>query len=172
MLNPREQLSLAIQIASTAHLMDYDMGGRPYILHPLRCMMRLRTDDHLRMAIMVMHDVLEDHGGDICPLDTSSLKRTYSEVIQDHFSQRVIDGLDHLTKRDGEEYEAFIERCCSNYDSVLCKIEDVDDNSRITRLKGVRDKDFDRLKKYNLAYLRLVKAKKEFEEMLNGGYTN
>ena len=32
------------------------------------------------------------------------------------------------------------------------KLRDLEHNSKITRLKGLRDKDFERLKKYQIAY--------------------
>lgn len=53
-------LGKAIAIAATAHQSATDKGGKAYILHPLRVMMRLRTDDEELMQIAVLHDVVED----------------------------------------------------------------------------------------------------------------
>jgi len=51
-------LEQAISIASLAHEGQLDKGGEPYILHPLRVMMKLKDYD-LRI-IAVLHDVIED----------------------------------------------------------------------------------------------------------------
>lgn len=39
-----------------------------------------------------------------------------------------------------------------NPDAILVKLEDLRDNSDITRMKGLRKKDFDRIEKYNKAF--------------------
>ena len=51
-------LQRAISIAVEAHEGQIDKGGNPYILHPLRVMMSLRTVDE--MIVGVLHDVVED----------------------------------------------------------------------------------------------------------------
>lgn len=135
-------LAVAITLAAHAHQTQTDRGGKPYILHPIRVMMRLRTDDQELMAIAILHDSVEDSSGAIT-LD--SLKNL-------GFSQRIIDGIDALTKRDGESYDDFIARCALNPDAKRIKMEDIKDNSDVTRLKGLRQKDFERLEKYCRAY--------------------
>ena len=55
-MNP---LSKAIAIAAQAHLNDVDKGGNAYILHPLRLMSHMHTDEEKMTA--VLHDVVEDH---------------------------------------------------------------------------------------------------------------
>lgn len=59
-LSPGEQLALAVKIAAEAHLNQVDRGGKPYILHPLKVMHYLKTDDMELMVIGVLHDVVED----------------------------------------------------------------------------------------------------------------
>lgn len=136
-------LAKAIQIASNAHLDQVDKGGNAYILHPLRIMMRLRTKDEELMCIAVMHDVIEDS------------EYTAKDLYNEGFPTRVVEGVLALTKRDGELYEVFIERCALNTDSRLVKLEDLRDNSDITRLKGLTRKDFIRIEKYQKAYTYL-----------------
>jgi hypothetical protein len=48
-----------------------------------------------------------------------------------------------------------VKRVSTNKDATRVKLEDLRDNSDITRLKGVRQKDFERVQKYNRAYLFL-----------------
>ena len=136
-------LGNAIAIAATCHVEQTDRGGKAYILHPLRMMMRLRTDDEELMAIAVLHDCVED-----CDITEDDLREA-------GMSERVIVGVLALTRIEDESYEDFIERCALNEDATRVKREDLRDNSDITRLKGLRAKDFKRLEKYSKAYVRL-----------------
>jgi len=136
-------LAKAIHGAAASHIDQTDKGGRPYILHPLRMMMRLRTDDEELMAIAVLHDVVEDCGV------------TFDDLREIGMTERVIAGVDALTKRPGETYEAFVDRAIANPDAILVKREDLRDNSDITRLKGVTEKDLARMQRYAKAYQRI-----------------
>lgn len=136
-------LAKAIKFASEKHVDQKDKGGKAYILHPLRIMMRLRTNDDELMAIAVLHDVVED-----CKVSFSDLKFI-------GMSDRVIEGVRALTKQFGETYEQFIDRVALNHDAMLVKREDLRDNSDITRLKGISEKDVERMKKYMVAFTKL-----------------
>lgn len=54
----KDLLAHAIALASEAHQHQKDKLGEPYILHPIRVMMRCDTDEERIVAIL--HDVLED----------------------------------------------------------------------------------------------------------------
>ena len=51
-------LERAIEIAVTAHKGQVDKSGAPYILHPLRVMLSLESEEERIVA--VLHDVVED----------------------------------------------------------------------------------------------------------------
>lgn len=51
-------LQRAIEIAAEAHREQTDKAGAPYLLHPLRVMMSLDTDDE--RIVGILHDVVED----------------------------------------------------------------------------------------------------------------
>jgi GTP diphosphokinase / guanosine-3',5'-bis(diphosphate) 3'-diphosphatase len=142
-------LSLAIEFASSKHVNQLDKGGYPYILHPIRMMTRLRTTDQELMAIAILHDVVEDCGV------------TYDDLRSLGMPDRVIAGVRALTKLPGFTYEQFIENLAGNRDALLVKREDLRDNSDITRMKGIREKDMDRLNKYARAYARVEELLKE-----------
>ena len=55
-----QTLERAIAIAATAHTGQVDKGGAPYILHPLKVMLRMNTLEERIVA--VLHDVVEDCG--------------------------------------------------------------------------------------------------------------
>lgn len=151
-------LGRAIAIAAQAHQRQTDQGGKPYILHPIRMMMRLRTTDEELMSIAILHDVIED--------TDVTLDSLYSEG----FSDRVIDAVRLLTKKHpDEDYDEFIDRILTNEDAMLIKLEDLRDNSDITRLKGLRDKDLLRTRKYHAAYIRISNKLAEKVELAKRG---
>ena len=51
-------LERSISIAATAHQQQVDKANAPYILHPLRLM--LRGKNLLEQVVAVLHDVVED----------------------------------------------------------------------------------------------------------------
>lgn len=133
----------AMVIASHAHLGQRDKGGKAYILHPLRIAMRLRTDDEELMCIAILHDAVEDS------------EITFEDLIEYGFSDRVISALKLLTHQEGQSYDDYIDAMRYNRDALVVKREDLRDNSDITRLKGLRDKDFVRMKKYFHAFVKI-----------------
>lgn len=137
-----DMLSKAIMIAARAHVDQVDKGGHPYILHPLRVMKSV--DGYETQQIAVLHDTVED-----CP------EITLNYLRQEGFTERVISGIACMTKIKGEPYEDYLCRVETNVDSIRVKLADLKDNSDITRLKGITDKDFERMKKYHKAFLRL-----------------
>ena len=136
-------LENAIAIAVEAHQGQKDKAGHPYILHPLRVMFRVESEDERTVAIL--HDVVEDHG-DVWSVD---------KLRQSGFPQRILDALDCVTKRKGETYEQFVERSASNPIALRVKLADLEDNMDIRRLNEVTEKDRERLNRYLTAYRRL-----------------
>lgn len=152
-LTPAQELALAIKIAAEAHLNQKDRGGNPYILHPLKVMHYLKTDDFQLMAIAVLHDVLEDT--DV----------TAADLVLLGFSNRVKDGTVDLTKVEGQSEEEYVNGIVKNYDAVRVKLADLRHNSDVRRLKGLTDKDLLRVRKYHNLYIRLSDAKRLHEQM-------
>ncbi len=142
-----KHLEKAISIAVAAHAKQFDRGGKPYILHPLHLMNQLMYDTELAI-IGVLHDVVED--SDI----------TLQDLKCSGFSDRVVSALHCLTHKDGEGYEDYIERICLNRDAITVKRKDLEHNSDITRLKGVKHKDLLRMEKYHKAFIKLGEARK------------
>src|SRR5215510_5701883 len=89
-------LERAISIAAQAHQGQKDKAGAPYILHPLRMMMRMESE--AAMIAAVLHDVVEDT--DV----------TLVQLREMGFSEEILQAVECLTHRDGESYDAFIER--------------------------------------------------------------
>lgn len=143
--------SKALQIAVEAHFNVLDKGGHSYILHPIRIAMRLRTPDEELMSAAVLHDVIEDSNV------------TFDDLLNFGFSDRVVGILRLLTHQKGVSYEQYIENMRGNLGALLIKREDLRDNSDITRLKNKEptQKDFERIMKYQRAFLRIEAFIKE-----------
>jgi (p)ppGpp synthase/HD superfamily hydrolase len=129
----------AIVLAALAHKGQRDKAGAKYILHPLRLMLQMQTDEERMVA--VLHDVVEDSD------------HTLDDLRQRGFPEDVIDAIDALSRRkaDGETYEEFIARAGRNPLASRVKIADLEDNSDLTRIAAPTEKDFRRVERYRRA---------------------
>jgi (p)ppGpp synthase/HD superfamily hydrolase len=146
-MNPGEQLSKMLLLATERHHDTFDKGGAPYILHPLTVMHYLKSSDEELQCIALGHDLIED--------TYPTLGAGVRALIDAGFSYRVINGIAILTKLPGQSYEAYKETVKSNPDTVLVKMADLRHNSDIRRLKGVAPKDIERAIRYHQFFLEL-----------------
>ena len=132
-------LERAIEIAVNAHKGVTDKGGNPYIVHPLRVMMSLKSDNE--KIVGVLHDVVED-----------AEDWDFERLKEEAFSEEVLDGLRSVTKTSEEEdYNEFVQRALTNEIGRAVKIADIRDNLDVTRIGELRQKDMNRLNKYKNA---------------------
>ena len=136
--NKPATLEEAIQIAAEAHKRIKDKTGAAYILHPLRMMMRLRTE--AEMITAVLHDVVEDSNW------------TIEQLRQKGFSGEILQAVDCVTNRSGETYDEFIERVKTNVIARQVKTADLKDNMNIQRIGEIKQKDLERLEKYHKSW--------------------
>jgi hypothetical protein len=144
--------------------------------------------DHEMAQIAVLHDYIEDCCGLLSKKEISiyleelgtlqesikdrdetldliksfeeiKIANTLKELKNSGFSERVISALDILTHRCWVEYKDYIDEIANNIDTIKCKMGDIHDNSKVTRLKGVREKDLARIIKYSKAYAKLKSIK-------------
>ncbi|PJJ21739.1 HD domain-containing protein [Janthinobacterium sp. OK676] len=140
----RGTLERAIEIAAATHAGQTDKGGAPYILHPLRVMLRVAPG--AQQIVAVLHDVVEDSDG----------KVTFDDLASEGFSQEVIDGVRAVSKIEGESYEAFIARAALNPVGKAVKLADLAENSDLSRIEMPTEKDLERVGKYGRAMGYLV----------------
>ena len=131
----------AILLAVRAHRGQKDKGGHPYVLHPLRLMLRL-AGGHERMAA-VLHDVAEDAGV------------TLGDLRRKGYPRAVARAVDLLTRREGEAYEAFIRRLKPDPVARAVKLADLRDNMDLGRIPHPGPRDHERLKRYRKALKEL-----------------
>ena len=131
----------AIEIAVSAHKGQIQRNGLPYVLHPLKLMFAVSSMEATIVAIL--HDVVEDSDWKLEDLRTEG------------FCESVIQAIDCLTHREGEEYETYIERVSGNDIAKEVKLADLTDNMNICRIPGLQQRDLSRLERYHKAWLFL-----------------
>jgi hypothetical protein len=134
-------LERAIVIAAEAHAGQVDKAGAPYVLHPLRRMLRLQTNNE-RIA-PILHDVVEDSHWSL------------DLLREEGFSEDVLQAVDSVTKRDDESYEDFVARAGRNPIGRRVKLADLEDNCDLTRIASPTAKDHTRIEKYRHAIKHL-----------------
>lgn len=132
-----QTLERAIAIAATAHEGQVDKGGSPYILHPLKVMLRVNTLEERIVA--VLHDVVEDCGVSL------------DELRKEGFSEAVLMAIESVTKVPGESYETFVERAAQNPIGRVVKLADLEENSDLSRIAQPSWEDLERIEKYRRA---------------------
>jgi (p)ppGpp synthase/HD superfamily hydrolase len=146
-----EMLGKMIVLVTNAHAGQYDRGGNPYILHTLKVMHYLKTDDEELQCIALGHDVIED------------TNTTYADLRAAGITERVITGIRALTKVPGETYDEYKQRVFSSTDAMRVKLCDLRHNTDIRRLKGVSERDLNRMAKYHRFYLEIQSRLQGFE---------
>lgn len=119
-----------------------DKARPPYILHPLRLMMRVETETEKIAA--VLHEVVEDSQPPQC--------WGFDEWRREGFSEPVLTALECVTRREGETYEEFIRRPLTHPVARRVKLADLEDDLDIRRLATITDRDAERLRRYLAAW--------------------
>lgn len=148
-----EMLDAMLVIATNAHHGQYDKGGKPYILHPLRVMSYLKEDNEELQCIALGHDVIED------------TNVTYEDLRNAGISERVIAGIRALTKLPGQTYNEYKQGVFANVDAMKVKLCDLRHNTDIRRLKGISDKDVERMVKYQKFYIEIQSKLAELNQL-------
>lgn len=109
----------AFAIAVKSHQGTDRINGEPYINHPLRVAKRLQDNGFNEEVVIVaiLHDAVEDS-----ELSLGDLKRF-------GYNERIVSGVDSVTKRAGEDYPAAVSRASQHPIGRLVKLSDNLDNS-------------------------------------------
>ncbi|MBL8358872.1 MAG: guanosine-3',5'-bis(diphosphate) 3'-pyrophosphohydrolase [Rubrivivax sp.] len=127
-------LERAIAIAAAAHAGQTDKAAQPYILHPLRVMLRVAQPEE-RMAA-VLHDVVEDT--DV----------TLAQLRAEGFPESVVEAVDALTKRPGETRLEAAARAAEHPIALRVKLADNAENMDLSRISEPTARDRERLREY------------------------
>ena len=136
-------LENAISIAISAHQGQVDKAGKTYILHPLRLMFKMNSENEMIAA--VLHDVVEDTNW------------TFEKLKVEGFGDEVLDALRLLTHDKKVPYKIYIEKIKSNRIALKVKLADLEDNLDIKRIAHPKLRDYARIAEYLKYYNELKK---------------
>jgi guanosine-3',5'-bis(diphosphate) 3'-pyrophosphohydrolase len=122
----------AIILATKAHRGQVDKANKPYILHPLRVMLKMDTEAEMMTA--VLHDVIED------------TKMSMDDLSD--YPEEVREAIYRLTHDEKVEYFDYVMACKENPIARKVKMADAQDNADLTRIIDPNEKDQKRRKKY------------------------
>jgi (p)ppGpp synthase/HD superfamily hydrolase len=138
-------LQRALEIAITAHSGQKQKDGTPYAMHPIR--VALSLENEVAQIVAVLHDVVED-----TPVSLTDLKN-------EGFAPDIIEAIALLTKPDGADYQAYVEKIAANPLVRAVKIADLTDNMNVKRIAGpLTEKDLKRIQKYHQAWTTLTQT--------------
>lgn len=135
-------LERAIEIAVSAHKGQVEKAGKPYILHPLRLMFNMQTENE--MIATVLHDVVED------------TEWTIQKLEAEGFDEEIITAVKLLTHDKKVPYKKYIEAIKTNKIALKVKLADLEDNMDIKRIAKPKFRDYARLAEY-LKYYNVLK---------------
>ncbi|WP_455271182.1 HD domain-containing protein [Rhizobium herbae] len=138
-------LDTAIKLATDAHAGQVDKAGEPYVLHPLRVMLAMKTDAE-RIAA-VLHDVVEDTN-----VTCDDLYWTLG------FKPEIVQAVAALTRGKNEDYFDFIRRLAPNPIARAVKIADIRDNLDPSRGLPSDPNATERVEKYQRALSMLLEV--------------
>ena len=137
-------LDNAIALAAMNFEGIYEKGDEPYILHCIQVMENVRKWDDVELQIAaVLHDIIED------------TKITAEKLLDMGYSPRVVRIVQAVTFPKDCDYDDKILEVCNDQDAIKVKMADLEHNSLILRMKGIRRKDLDRIEKYQRSYFIL-----------------
>ena len=133
----QSQSEKAYEIAKRAYLGQVDKAGEDYIKHPEKVASFVKTDEE--KAVAYLHDVIED------------TELTLEDLHEYEFSKEVIEAVDIITKKKGEDCRNYLNSVKKNKLARAVKLADLRHNSDLTRLTKVTEKDIERKEKYQKA---------------------
>ena len=135
----------ALEVATAAHHGQTDKVGVPYIQHPMAVAALVSGDEEKIVALL--HDVVED---------TDMTLKTLKNY---GFSEKIIDAIDAITKRDAESFEDYLSRVKSNKLALAVKFADITHNTSPERYGKLPKETQNRLRKKYSDALEFLRSK-------------
>lgn len=143
-------LERALAIATLAHAGQQDKAGEPYILHPLRMMLKLESEEERQTALL--HDVLEDTAV------------TLKDLQEAGFSDAVLEAVQLLTRQPEETRMEAAQRAAQNPLALRVKLADNADNLNPKRIPEPDEDDLVRMREYRRIRRFLLQELKKVTE--------
>lgn len=138
-----DQLLLAEKIAKKVHEGQKDKAGVDYFEHVKTVSKMGNTLNE--QIVGYLHDTIEDSD------------MTFSDLESYGFSTFILNAVEAITRKDNESWNAYIRRVGGNSLATKVKLNDLVNNSDLSRISQPKKVDFDRVKKYKQAISKLEK---------------
>lgn len=103
----------ALKLAAEVHAEQVDKSGKPFILHILK--VALQGVNELEIVVGLLHDVVEDSGGEV----------EIGDLIDWGYPEDVVAAVDALTRREDELYRDYLKRCVQEPLAARVKLYDL-----------------------------------------------
>lgn len=134
-----KKLEQAFLLSKKMHKGQTDKAGKDYfkghILTVFKDVYKRTGGDTDSCIVALLHDIVEDTDVTL-------------EQIEKEFGPKIATAVDLVTKKEGLEYDDYINRIKKNPLSRVVKLADMTHNSDITRLNNPTKKDIERTEKY------------------------
>ncbi len=134
-------LERGIRLAVKVHKGQKDRTHKPFILHVLRVM--ASGHDLEEQLLGVLHDVLE----------RSEL--TPDDLLEKGIPPHVVRSLEHISRRNDEDYAGYIERVAQDDLARRVKLHDLADKMDLRQLTALEPADIKRYNRQLAAFHRL-----------------
>jgi len=162
----RSLLQRAIDLAVDAHRGQEDPPGEPYIVHPMRVLLRVsQMDDahqnELLRCVAILHDVLE------------RTKVTARDLKNAGIPKSVIQAVKLLSHDKADSYADYVVQLKSNKLAATVKVADLLDNADLRRVifRAGKQKDYRRVVRYAASYKFLTgqMTEKQYRQTMKAG---
>ena len=133
----------ALRISFEAHKNQIDKAGVPYVYHPYEVASHM--NDEYSTCVALLHDVIED----------STI--TLEDLKTEGFPREILDALICMTHSKEVPYLEYVRQLKKNPIARSVKLADLANNSDLSRLPNISEKDLERIKKYKRA-MEILKA--------------
>ena len=128
-------LEKAIKLACEKHEGQFRWNGDPYVMHLLRVMLKMTTNDERIVA--VLHDSLED------------TNLTEWDLFEAGCPDHLIAAIVLLTHKKEDSYGKYVRKLNQNVIAKTVKMEDISDNLDLRNIgHQITERDIERVTKY------------------------
>lgn len=110
-------------MALAAHEGQLDKAGAPYIDHVAWVAQAVKEYGQDAQIVGLLHDAVEDGGANLAE-------------IRWNFGDAVANAVDAISRRDGENYSAYLQRVARNRIAYQVKIADMKHNAMVNRYQN------------------------------------
>lgn len=141
-MTKEDRLIKIVHIAADALEGIKNKFGRNAIDHAVKVALKSTTE--YEFVVSMLHDVIEDTDLTL-------------EDLKGELNSQELTALDHITRRDGENYFDYIKRVSENELATKVKLLDLRDNMDLTYYDEVKEEHLSLLNRYLKAYKMLKK---------------